>query len=50
MVLSCAGTAAGLQLVLAAVSSSHGICQEGVVRRAKVVSKDFLRLVLRRAV
>ena len=35
-----------VKLVLAVVSSSHGICQEGVLRRPKVVSKDFLKLVL----
>ena len=34
------------ELVLAALSSSH-ICLEIVVRRPKVISKDFLRLALR---
>ena len=40
----------GQQLVLAAALSFHGICQEGVVRRLKVISEDFLRLALRRAI
>ena len=30
--------------------SSRGICQEEVVRRPKVISEDFLKLALRRAV
>ena len=38
-----------VMLVLAA-ASSHGICQEYVERKPKVVSEDFLRLALRRAV
>ena len=39
-----------IKLILAAVLSSHRICQEGVVRRPKVISEDFLKLVLRRVV
>ena len=39
---------AGQQLVLAA-ASFRCLCQEGVVRRPKVISDDFLKLALRRA-
>ena len=33
-------------LVLDAASSSHGICQEGVVRKPKMITEDFLRRVI----
>ena len=36
-----------VKLVLAAVSSSCGICREGVGRRPKVISENFLKLAFR---
>ena len=36
--------------MLAGASLSHCICQEVVVRRPEKISKDFLKLDLRRAV
>ena len=36
--------------MLVAVSSSRGICHEGVVRKPKVVLEDFLKLALSRTV
>ena len=36
--------------MLAAPASSRGLCQEGVSRRPKVISEDFLKLALRRDV
>ena len=47
---NCCKAGASLQLVLAVASTSHGICQEGVLRRPKVISEDFLKLILSRAV
>ena len=49
LLLGCTGMTAGLSWCWSAVgvgSSSCGIYQEGVVKRPKVISEDFLKLSL----